>query len=134
MSLEQVHYLLTVREYKNELYQSIWKFIDAGGMILLMILFNYITSHFHRGQQEMPGDQIRTARSERNPLLSQKDDNNSGSEDEYHEEDAQDEVEPNPVKDDEDSRRFCAICFEAPKDCFFVPCGHCVSCLGCANR
>lgn len=103
-------------------------------MILLMLLFNYFTSHFHHTDQGTPGDQTGAARSESNPLLSQKDDNTSNSEDDDHEDDAQDAVEPNPVKDDEDSCHSCAICFEAPKDCFFIPCGHCAACFGCANR
>lgn len=31
------------------------------------------------------------------------------------------------------SRRLCAICFNAPRDCFFLPCGHSVSCYECGT-
>ncbi|KAF8044785.1 hypothetical protein N665_6833s0002 [Sinapis alba] len=31
------------------------------------------------------------------------------------------------------SRRLCAICFDAKRDCFFLPCGHCVSCYQCGT-
>lgn len=106
----------------------------AGGMILLMVLITYFHNHFRRTERDIPRDQLGGIRSERNPLLSQKDDDDSDSDSEGHEDDAQAGVEPKPVKDDEDSHRFCAICFEAPKDSFFIPCGHCVACFGCATR
>ncbi|CAH8325657.1 unnamed protein product [Eruca vesicaria subsp. sativa] len=32
------------------------------------------------------------------------------------------------------SRRLCAICFDAKRDCFFLPCGHCVSCYQCGTK
>ncbi|XP_019460162.1 PREDICTED: uncharacterized protein LOC109359922 [Lupinus angustifolius] len=32
------------------------------------------------------------------------------------------------------SRRLCAICFDAPRECFFLPCGHCVACFACGTR
>ncbi|PNY05222.1 protein aberrant pollen development 1 [Trifolium pratense] len=32
------------------------------------------------------------------------------------------------------TRRLCAICFDAPRDCFFLPCGHCVACYECGTR
>ncbi|CAN6831836.1 unnamed protein product [Brassica oleracea var. botrytis] len=28
----------------------------------------------------------------------------------------------------------CAICFDAKRDCFFLPCGHCVSCYQCGTK
>lgn len=99
-----------------------------------MLLLNYLMNNSRRTEQDVPSNQPGENGSERNPLLSQKDDDTSVSEDEDHVDDAKAGVEPNPDKDDEDSRQFCAICFEAPKDSFFIPCGHCVACFGCANR
>ncbi|KAJ0262265.1 E3 ubiquitin-protein ligase APD1 [Hirschfeldia incana] len=32
------------------------------------------------------------------------------------------------------TRRLCAICFDARRDCFFLPCGHCVSCYQCGTK
>lgn len=98
-----------------------------------MVLITYFQNHFRCTERDIPRDQLGGIRSESNPLLSQKDDDNCDSDSEG-EDDAQAGVEPKPVKDDEDSHRFCAICFEAPKDCFFIPCGHCVACFGCATR
>lgn len=30
--------------------------------------------------------------------------------------------------------KICVICFDEPRNCFFVPCGHCATCHGCAIR
>ncbi|GMH12222.1 hypothetical protein Nepgr_014063 [Nepenthes gracilis] len=31
-------------------------------------------------------------------------------------------------------RCLCVICFDAPRDCFFLPCGHCVTCFPCGSK
>ncbi|XP_021735069.1 E3 ubiquitin-protein ligase RNF34-like [Chenopodium quinoa] len=28
----------------------------------------------------------------------------------------------------------CIICYDAQRNCFFVPCGHCATCFACAQR
>ncbi|KAK4792495.1 hypothetical protein SAY86_022930 [Trapa natans] len=28
----------------------------------------------------------------------------------------------------------CVICFVSPRDCFFLPCGHCAACFDCGSR
>ncbi|XP_060171343.1 E3 ubiquitin-protein ligase APD2 [Lycium barbarum] len=30
--------------------------------------------------------------------------------------------------------KICVICYDNPRNCFFVPCGHCVTCQECAQR
>lgn len=30
--------------------------------------------------------------------------------------------------------KICVICYEEPRNCFFVPCGHCATCYNCAQR
>ncbi|KAK6120264.1 hypothetical protein DH2020_045955 [Rehmannia glutinosa] len=116
----------------------------TGGMTFLLLLINYIMNHFHRTEQDTPRDQLGDIGSERSSLLAQHKDDDipswgssyaSISEDEEHKEDAQAGVVQGgkPVKDDE-NRQLCAICFDAPKNCFFIPCGHCVACFGCATR
>ncbi|PSS19725.1 E3 ubiquitin-protein ligase LUL3 [Actinidia chinensis var. chinensis] len=30
--------------------------------------------------------------------------------------------------------KICVICYEEPRNCFFVPCGHCATCYTCAQR
>ena len=32
------------------------------------------------------------------------------------------------------TRPLCAMCFDAKRDCFFLPCGHCVSCYQCGTK
>ncbi|KAL2898733.1 putative E3 ubiquitin-protein ligase XBAT35 [Bienertia sinuspersici] len=32
------------------------------------------------------------------------------------------------------TRRLCVICFDATRDCFFLPCGHCAACFSCGSR
>lgn len=89
--------------------------------------------------------QHRISRSERTPLLSNKDDDLSSwgssydtvsQDDEELEPQAIGSLGPRTTKDGEfrNTRRLCAICFDAPRDCFFLPCGHCVACFACGTR
>ena len=32
------------------------------------------------------------------------------------------------------TQRLCVICFDGPRDCFFLPCGHCATCFTCGTR
>lgn len=32
------------------------------------------------------------------------------------------------------SCHLCAICCDAPRDCFFLPCGHSATCYACGER
>ncbi|XP_057503742.1 E3 ubiquitin-protein ligase APD1-like [Actinidia eriantha] len=36
--------------------------------------------------------------------------------------------------DDLNDGKICVICYEEPRNCFFVPCGHCATCYTCAQR
>ncbi|KAL7136238.1 hypothetical protein ABFS83_10G016400 [Erythranthe nasuta] len=86
--------------------------IGTGGMTSLLLLMNYFSNHFRRR------DQLGEVGPERNALLSHEDGDSSAS-----------------ISDDDEHRqRHCAICFTAPKDCFFLPCGHSVACFQCATR
>lgn len=31
-------------------------------------------------------------------------------------------------------RALCVICFNSPRDCFFLPCGHSAACFDCGSR
>ncbi|KAI4369182.1 hypothetical protein MLD38_017659 [Melastoma candidum] len=121
--------------------------VGAGGMTVLMLLaFNFLNK-FRCGREdnlEMPHIRMEP---ERAPLLMPKDEDLSswGS---FHDSSSQDEEdieemlaaqapEGKLLKDGENSnntRRLCGICFDAPRDCFFLPCGHCVACLECGLR
>ncbi|KAI3835894.1 hypothetical protein MKX03_035160 [Papaver bracteatum] len=83
---------------------------------------------------------------ERTPLLVNKDDDLSSWGSSYcscshDDEDLEDSkivgsLEGNSSKDGENrnSQRLCVICFDAPRDCFFLPCGHCATCFTCGTR
>ncbi|XP_051130624.1 E3 ubiquitin-protein ligase APD2 isoform X2 [Andrographis paniculata] len=116
--------------------------LGTGAMISLLVLINYFLNHFQRTRRHRTRDnQSGESRAERNPLISNESDKHSSrsssfdsaSEGEGFLEDAKPGADK-PGRDEEDSRRLCAICFEDPKDCFFLPCGHCVSCHGCATK
>ncbi|XP_073146484.1 E3 ubiquitin-protein ligase APD2-like isoform X2 [Henckelia pumila] len=112
-----------------------------GGVTVLVLLISQTSNHCKSMDQENRREPVGNRGLERSPLLSQKDDDLSswgssyvsGSEDDKSLEDARDGKH---VKDTEDNslRRLCAICFDAPRDCFFLPCAHCVACFGCATR
>ncbi|AEC09506.1 RING/U-box superfamily protein [Arabidopsis thaliana] len=75
--------------------------------------------------------------SARTRLLADKDDDGSsmGScDDSYANDDADlEEFMGNDGEASNRSRRLCAICFDVPRDCFFLPCGHSVSCYECGT-
>lgn len=73
--------------------------------------------------------------SQRARLLENKDDDGSsmGSSTESFAADDND-LEGFMGNEGDSNRRLCAICFDAPRDCFFLPCGHCVSCYQCGTK
>ncbi|XP_058212419.1 E3 ubiquitin-protein ligase APD2-like isoform X1 [Rhododendron vialii] len=121
--------------------------VGIGGMTILMLLGFHFLNNFQCSREERTSFQFGEMRSERAPLLSQKDDDlsswgssyDSVSQDDEDLEDGMtaDSLEGKPLKDGEynnNIRRLCAICFDAPRDCFFLPCGHCVACFACGTR
>ncbi|PSS23822.1 E3 ubiquitin-protein like [Actinidia chinensis var. chinensis] len=121
--------------------------LGIGIMSVLMLLAFHFLNNFQCSREEGTRYQLGETRSERAPLLSQKDDDLSSWGSSYDsvsqdEEDLEDgmpvtSLEGKPLKDGEynnNIRRLCAICFDAPRDCFFLPCGHCVACFACGTR
>ncbi|KAL8102197.1 hypothetical protein AgCh_026916 [Apium graveolens] len=114
--------------------------IGEGGIAVLIFLV-FRLRNCCRHVDNRPEAQYRRARSERAPLLSPKDDDQSSctsSSDFVSQDDERvlDMLE-GQSKDggtDLSISRLCAICFDAPRDCFFLPCGHCVACLACGMR
>lgn len=109
-------------------------------LIFLILRFLNICQASNRG-----GNQAREIRSERAPLLSQKDDDISshGSSYDSISQDEQDldellavnsSLEGKTLAQGENLYRLCASCFDARRDCFFLPCGHCVTCSNCGTR
>ncbi|KAF8394921.1 hypothetical protein HHK36_018860 [Tetracentron sinense] len=123
-------------------------FVGSGGMTVLILLAFQIWNKYHSTRGDGIGFQVGEMGSERTPLLSRKDDDDLSSlgssydSVSHDEEDLEDwfavgSLEGKPLKDGEtnnNSPRLCAICFDAPRDCFFLPCGHCSACFTCGTR
>ncbi|KAJ9180577.1 hypothetical protein P3X46_008799 [Hevea brasiliensis] len=118
----------------------------AAMTVLTLSAFNFLNK-LRCIHEEGTGVQYGEAEPVRAPLLSYKDDDLSSWGSSYDsvsndEEDleyflASGSLEGKSSKDgenDNNTRRLCAICFDAPRDCFFLPCGHCVACFACGTR
>ncbi|XP_022732344.1 uncharacterized protein LOC111286575 [Durio zibethinus] len=119
-------------------------FVGSGVMtILILLAFRFCKMfqsrdepRFHAGNMEP----------ERAPLLPEKDDDISSWGSSYdsvsHDEEDLEQwlaatyLEGKPLHEGESNNlpRFCVICFDAPSDCFFLPCGHCATCFTCGTR
>ncbi|XP_039057657.1 E3 ubiquitin-protein ligase APD2-like [Hibiscus syriacus] len=120
--------------------------VGIGGMTAIMLVaFNFLNKfQFTRGDEASV--RYREFASARTPLLSRKADDVSSWGSSYDsissdEADLEDfltgSVEGTSIGDGENSnntKRLCAICFDAPRECFFLPCGHCVACFACGTR
>lgn len=121
--------------------------LGIAGMTLLMLAVFSCFKRSGYNQEEGTTALFEGVAPHRAPLLSQKDDNlscqssscGSVSDDEKGYEDslAVSSLERKHSRDSENDnskRRLCAICFDAPRECFFLPCGHCVACFSCGTR
>ncbi|KAL8129413.1 hypothetical protein V2J09_018568 [Rumex salicifolius] len=130
-------------------YEPRWitYFVGIGGMTLLMFLAFNILSKFQSEDEIRNGTRAVGLESERAPLLTPKDDDASSLGSSYDSDPNSDEenlddveaklYEGKAVGDGQSSnviRQLCVICFDAPRDCFFLPCGHCATCYECASR
>ncbi|XP_009796832.1 E3 ubiquitin-protein ligase APD2 isoform X1 [Nicotiana sylvestris] len=121
--------------------------LGVGGMSFLIWLVFWYLNNMQSTHQEGTRDPVGSMESQQTPLLSRKDDDLTSwgssydglSQDDEYNEDGLDLTAPQgkQVKDGEynsNIRRLCAICFDAPRDCFFLPCGHYASCFECGTR
>ncbi|XP_047334608.1 E3 ubiquitin-protein ligase APD2-like [Impatiens glandulifera] len=111
--------------------------VGIGGMAFLIILGLRYMNKYNRGHGTNTNVE---GPSDRAPLLSQKaeDLSNHGSSYDFASDHDEDFEEGKTLRDgeseDSNTKRLCAICFDAPRDCFFLPCGHSVSCYTCGKR
>ncbi|XP_061345892.1 E3 ubiquitin-protein ligase APD2-like [Gastrolobium bilobum] len=130
-------------------YEPRWIiFFTVSGVIAVLLLFAMrFCKMLQTNREENGGLQQVEVVSERTPLLNSKDDDLSSWGSSYEsfsneEEDlkvrlALNADEGKPVMEGETSnslQHLCVICFDAPKDCFFLPCGHCAACFACGTR
>lgn len=122
-------------------------FVGSGALTALMLLAFRISNLFQAISDDGTRFQVGETGTERAPLLSPKDDDlsswgsidsNSHSEEDLEESIAASLLEGKPQKEGENNsnnpRRLCVVCFDAPRDCFFLPCGHCAACFTCGSR
>ncbi|KAA8543732.1 hypothetical protein F0562_022091 [Nyssa sinensis] len=122
-------------------------FVGSGATTVLILLALRICNMFQLISGDRTGLQAGEMESERAPLLSPKDDDllswGSSYDSLSHEEEEVDEwlavasLDGRLLKEGEsnsNSRRLCVICFDAQRDCFFLPCGHCATCFTCGTR
>ncbi|XP_065878393.1 E3 ubiquitin-protein ligase APD2-like [Euphorbia lathyris] len=115
-------------------------FIVSGIMSILILLILRFWNMFQEPTGH--GNETVDLRSERASLLSTKDDDISSwgsSYDSIPDQDLDDlhvmnSVDGKAVAEGENLNRICVICFDAPRDCFFLPCGHCAACFTCGTR
>ncbi|KAJ4821226.1 RING/U-box superfamily protein [Rhynchospora pubera] len=113
-------------------------FIGSACMTVLLLLIYKILNkllHNHQMRYEVPVNN-----EQRTPLLTNKDDDNSSLGSSYEsvshdEEDIEEWLKMEAAKSLESgSSNLCSICCDAPRDCFFLPCGHSATCYPCAER
>lgn len=138
-------YLLAYLTFYYSVVILQWFFFLAGvGLMTLMIFMAFqIFSSLQCDTQENTTHQTAEVTTERRPLLANKDDDSQSLGSSYEsvshdEEDIEEQPATGPelLKDGEinNSQELCAICCDAPRDCFFLPCGHCAMCFTCGTR
>ncbi|KAK3016884.1 hypothetical protein RJ639_005899 [Escallonia herrerae] len=95
-------------------------------VIIIFLMWNYFGAcDAESHQEEFPVQEI----SETYPLLPEKTFRTpygTGEEDE--------ESGSSSSSEDLYDGKICVICYDMPRNCFFVPCGHCATCYDCAQR
>ncbi|XP_042427831.1 E3 ubiquitin-protein ligase APD2-like isoform X1 [Zingiber officinale] len=118
-------------------------FVGSGVMTILIFVGFQVFSTSQNYSQDGTAHQTINTTTERSPLLSNKDDDDRslGSSYESVSHDEEDINEPPEAGSDlpKDSeignfQHLCTICCDVHRDCFFLPCGHCVVCLACGTR
>lgn len=121
--------------------------VGSGGLILLILLMQklFIKLRLISEEPELQSEELPP---ERTPLIPQKDGDDSSCGSSYvslsqGEEDDERFFSGSPRAEGTDinsqnseiyQRRLCAICFDDPRDSFFLPCGHCAACFTCGMR
>ncbi|CAI9106975.1 OLC1v1006230C3 [Oldenlandia corymbosa var. corymbosa] len=118
-------------------------FVGSASVSVLIIVAMKLCFTFEFTGEYETRYRTRDRVSQRAPLLSQKDDDLSSwgsseslsnDEDEFYESPLADGHEIIHGVSIQDKRRLCNLCLDAPRDCFFLPCGHCAACFTCGTR
>ncbi|KDO66889.1 hypothetical protein CISIN_1g0435821mg, partial [Citrus sinensis] len=122
-------------------------FAGLGAMTILMFLAFRYCNMCRTTSGDGTGFQATDRGSQSPPLLSHKDDGLSSWGSSYDsvshdEQDLEDWLPVNSLEGtslnegeiNSNPRHLQVICCDAPRDCFFLPCGHCAGCFTCGTR
>lgn len=107
------------------------------GVFIVQILFSIkFYKTFRTNNEENARFEQVEVTSERAPLLSRKDSDLSSWCSSYNSFSSENSDEEKPIIEGESSNLqcLCVICFDASRDCFFLPCGHFATCFACGTR
>ncbi|KAL8154096.1 hypothetical protein V2J09_011856 [Rumex salicifolius] len=120
-------------------------YILGSGILTIVVLLLFRICNFFR-PSHLDGTQTGREADNQEPLISPKDDDLSSwgssydsvsNDDEDLDEWIHGQGNQQPTEEGENSanpRKLCVICFDSPRDCFFLPCGHCAACFTCGSR
>ncbi|XP_031402370.1 E3 ubiquitin-protein ligase APD2-like [Punica granatum] len=125
-------------------------FVGSGAMTVLILLAFRFCNTCQTSREDDTGFQTERIETEqRTPLIPNKDDDLSSWGSSYDsvshdEEDLEEKFVASSISFEgktsaegencNNPRGLCAICFDSPRDCFFLPCGHCAACFDCGSR
>ncbi|KAK9940777.1 hypothetical protein M0R45_017418 [Rubus argutus] len=121
-------------------------FLGSGVMTVLLLMAFRFCSIFQNAGEDRTEFQAGEASPLQTPLLLPKDDDAlswgssyeciSNDEEDLEEFLAVSSLESKLINEGNDNytQRLCVICFDGPRDCFFLPCGHCATCFTCGTR
>ncbi|XP_073008224.1 E3 ubiquitin-protein ligase APD2-like isoform X1 [Typha latifolia] len=120
-------------------------FVGSGLMTAVILLVYKILNYLLNIHGDDVGHQTANTTNERTPLLTNKEDDNlslgSSYESVSHDEEDIEEclkaaaaMKSLEEPETNHSNQLCAICCNAHRDCFFLPCGHSATCYTCGTR
>lgn len=93
-------------------------------MLIVSLVMKYLDECSGNGNQNIID---RFVRNETSPLRTEKDECVTYGTYQFDDLESGDSVELYDGK-------VCIICYDDERNCFFVPCGHCATCISCAKR
>ena len=134
LNFTSVHLTLSVA------YSFSYYHLNAGVLTIVILLVFKIFAYLLVNGHSQQNVDITTGRS---PLLPNKDDDTASLGSSYDsvshdEEDIEGKLDVSSKLLNEGEadtlRRLCAVCCDAQRDSFFLPCGHCATCFTCGTR
>ncbi|KAL8129956.1 hypothetical protein V2J09_019111 [Rumex salicifolius] len=117
-------------------------FLGAGIMTTVAMLLFRFCNMCQPSHED--GSLRQTGADNQEPLITPKDDDVlslgssydsvSNGEEDLEEWTPEEGKQPKEGENSINPRKLCVICFDSPRDCFFLPCGHCAACFDCGSR